>query len=108
MVTYYDVLGIQSDASLAEIKKAYRKKALDHHPDTTYTLSLLLYSVYCDRGEDETESCLLLCKTPLVSNSFRHFVLNQAILKQLLASMLPTGQMDRPQKTFTGCWKHTR
>jgi len=30
---YYDTLGINKSASTAEIKKAYRKKALKHHPD---------------------------------------------------------------------------
>ena len=30
---YYDILGIDKNASAAEVKKAYRKKALEFHPD---------------------------------------------------------------------------
>lgn len=31
--TYYDILGIKQSATQAEIKTAYRKKALEAHPD---------------------------------------------------------------------------
>jgi len=31
--SYYDILGLKRGASKAEIKKAYRKKAKEHHPD---------------------------------------------------------------------------
>jgi len=30
---YYDVLGVAKGASEADIKKAFRRKAMDHHPD---------------------------------------------------------------------------
>jgi molecular chaperone DnaJ len=40
MESYYDILGIDKSASQDDIKKAYRKKALEYHPD---------------RGGDETK-----------------------------------------------------
>jgi molecular chaperone DnaJ len=32
---YYDILGVKRDASEAEIKRAYRKLAKEHHPDSS-------------------------------------------------------------------------
>lgn len=33
MKAYFDILGLSPDATLSEIKKAYRKKAIEYHPD---------------------------------------------------------------------------
>ncbi|MBF4983849.1 DnaJ domain-containing protein, partial [Nonlabens mediterrranea] len=33
MADFYDILGISKGATAAEIKKAYRKKAIEFHPD---------------------------------------------------------------------------
>lgn len=40
-MTHYDTLGIQKDATAAEIKKAYRRMSMKHHPDR-------------DTGDEET------------------------------------------------------
>ena len=33
MIDYYELLGIKNDASVAEIKKAYRDMVKKYHPD---------------------------------------------------------------------------
>uniref|UniRef100_A0A8C4Y2V8 J domain-containing protein n=2 Tax=Gopherus TaxID=38771 RepID=A0A8C4Y2V8_9SAUR len=35
MVNYYDILGVQRNASADDIKKAYQKLVLKVHPDKT-------------------------------------------------------------------------
>ena len=38
---YYQILGINKSASAEEIKSAYKKKAMQHHPDKGVTQILL-------------------------------------------------------------------
>ena len=33
MANYYDILGVSKSSSQSEIKKAFRKKAMEYHPD---------------------------------------------------------------------------
>lgn len=32
-VSYYDILGIQKNSTQSDIKKAFKKLAMDYHPD---------------------------------------------------------------------------
>ena len=44
-VSYYDVLGVDEDASLIEIKKQFRKCAVDFHPDNKKTGDVTLFAL---------------------------------------------------------------
>ena len=57
---YYEILEISKDASLADIKKAYRKQALKHHPDKNagskvaeekFKVAAEAYEVLSDEGK---------------------------------------------------------
>ena len=57
MNNYYDVLGVPSNASDTELKKAYRKLAMKHHPDkggNEKAFKLINEAYSCLSSEDGT------------------------------------------------------
>lgn len=58
-MSYYDVLSIASTATTEEVKKAYRKKALELHPDRSVT------PVQCVSFETSCKQVLIsTCRNP--------------------------------------------
>ena len=43
---YYKILGLPRECSEAEIKKAYRRESLKHHPDKVCPLPLIVLPTY--------------------------------------------------------------
>ncbi len=58
ITSYYEVLGISRQATLKEIKDAYRKKAMECHPDNNL-------------GKDEAECHTLMCLVNLAYQTLR-------------------------------------
>lgn len=48
-VSLYDILGVSDNATQEQIKAAYRKKALEHHPDRLCYRALAAYllAMFC-------------------------------------------------------------
>lgn len=59
MENYYDILGVQKDASKDKIKRAFRQLAKEHHPDKndgsseSTTVFRKIYEAYETLSDDE-------------------------------------------------------
>ena len=70
---YYDVLGINRDASLEDVKKAFRKMSLKYHPEKNPTNQAAAEKVFIQVAE-VCDSCIhnFLTHQPLDNLALQH------------------------------------
>ena len=58
---YYDLLEVSTTASADEIKKAFRKQAMKHHPDKGGNIEKVILYVRSDLQFKEIKEALITC-----------------------------------------------
>ncbi len=72
---YYKILGVGKDANEEEIKKAYRKRALVHHPGNFQVHLTVIYSPFI-----YTHTCIHACTHEVLHRALHKLCVSNAAL----------------------------
>ena len=115
-VDYYALLGVEQFASPADLKDAFRRQSLLHHPDKQLGKSVA-ERVAADERFHAMAGAHRILAEPATRQAYDKA--RDRLTAQYEAGVVPENEMDKPPPTcvevgvtlaelFTGCWRHMR